>query len=338
MVPVSTEEHSANAHAPAKAHLVCQEHPLTPVHAPATLTCDAVTSCTSTSGQQHEQETVMNSKALERAASVLLEALPRYKFSVCVAPSPGAGSRFMKAWQFASSVPVHTLPAYNFMKHVASFLSTSAVSLSKQPEWICGLCQLWSPDSAVKCIVCEAPRPRGPSQASPSPASSSPSSAPSAPEPAPSAPEPTPSALEPASSAPSPTPSAPSPPLPVSGFNWAAAGLAPPSATSDWECSICMVWNKSTGEDQQQRRKSGWLEKSRSTWAPVLGGEEEQPPTVRRDVRLYGEEAQAEGRAQEKQRMAVNSRKASKTAAGTVAYDDGSAGLGIRDAGIKTGS
>ncbi|PCH35823.1 hypothetical protein WOLCODRAFT_159461 [Wolfiporia cocos MD-104 SS10] len=92
------------------------------------------------------------------------------------------------------------------------------------------------------------------------------------------------------------------------------------------------------GEDQQQRRKSGWLEKSRSTWAPVLGGEEEQPPAVRRDVRLYGEEAQAEGRAQEKQRMAANSRKASKTAAGTVAYDDGSAGLGIRDAGIKTGS
>ncbi|PCH37002.1 hypothetical protein WOLCODRAFT_157701 [Wolfiporia cocos MD-104 SS10] len=93
-----------------------------------------------------------------------------------------------------------------------------------------------------------------------------------------------------------------------------------------------------TGEDQQQRRKSGWLEKSRSTWAPVLGGEEEQPPAVRQDVRLYGEEAQAEGRAQEKQRMAANSRKASKTAAGTVAYDDGSAGLGIRDAGIKTGS
>ncbi|PCH38599.1 hypothetical protein WOLCODRAFT_149544 [Wolfiporia cocos MD-104 SS10] len=81
------------------------------------------------------------------------------------------------------------------------------------------------------------------------------------------------------------------------------------------------------GKDQQQRRKSSRLEKSRSTWAPVLGGEEEQPPMARRDVRLYGEEAQAEGRAQEKQRMAANSRKASKTAAGTVAYDDSSAGL-----------
>ncbi|PCH38011.1 hypothetical protein WOLCODRAFT_148962 [Wolfiporia cocos MD-104 SS10] len=81
------------------------------------------------------------------------------------------------------------------------------------------------------------------------------------------------------------------------------------------------------GEDQQQCRKSGQLEKSRSTWAPVLGGEEEQPPTARRDVRLYGEEVQAEGRAQEKQRMAANSRKASKTAAGTVAYDDSSASL-----------
>ncbi|PCH33692.1 hypothetical protein WOLCODRAFT_147777 [Wolfiporia cocos MD-104 SS10] len=85
---------------------------------------------------------------------------------------------------------------------------------------------------------------------------------------------------------------------------------------------------KKSGEDQQRRRKPGRLEKSRSTRAPVLGGEEEQPPAVRRDVRLYGEEAQAEGRAQEKQRMAANSRKASKTAAGTVAYDDGSAGLG----------
>ncbi|PCH40800.1 hypothetical protein WOLCODRAFT_150831 [Wolfiporia cocos MD-104 SS10] len=96
--------------------------------------------------------------------------------------------------------------------------------------------------------------------------------------------------------------------------------------------------DRTAGKDQQQCRKSGRLEKSRSTWAPVLGGEEEQPPTARQDVRLYGEEAQAEGRAQEKQRMAANSRKASKTAAGTVAYDDGSAGLGIRDAGIKTGS
>ncbi|PCH37181.1 hypothetical protein WOLCODRAFT_157883 [Wolfiporia cocos MD-104 SS10] len=93
-----------------------------------------------------------------------------------------------------------------------------------------------------------------------------------------------------------------------------------------------------TNEDQQQRRKSGRLEKSRSTWAPVLGGEEEQPPTARRDIWLYGEEAQAEGRAQEKQRMAANSCKASKTAAGTVAYNDGSAGLGIRDDGMKTGS
>ncbi|PCH42792.1 hypothetical protein WOLCODRAFT_152852 [Wolfiporia cocos MD-104 SS10] len=81
------------------------------------------------------------------------------------------------------------------------------------------------------------------------------------------------------------------------------------------------------GEDQQRCRKPGRLEKSRSTRAPVLGGEEEQPLAARRDVRLYGEEAQAEGRGQEKQRMAANSRKASKTAAGTVAYDDGSAGL-----------
>ncbi|PCH44263.1 hypothetical protein WOLCODRAFT_138893 [Wolfiporia cocos MD-104 SS10] len=227
MVPVSAEEHPANAHAPAKAHLVCQEHPLTPVHAPATLARDAITSYASTSGQQREQETVMNSKARECAASVPLEALPRYKFSVCVAPSPGAGSRFTKAWQLASSVPVHTLPAYDFVKRVASSLSTSAVSLGKQPEWICGLCQLRSPDSAVKCVVCEAPRPNVPSQASPSPASSSPSSAPSAP---------------------SPAPSAPSPPPPVSGFNWAAAGLAPPSATSDWECSICMVRNNSSAQ------------------------------------------------------------------------------------------
>ncbi|PCH37393.1 hypothetical protein WOLCODRAFT_158111 [Wolfiporia cocos MD-104 SS10] len=203
MVPISTEEHPTNAHAPAKVHLVCQEHPLTPVHAPTTLTRDAVTSCMLTSGQQREQETVMNSKALEHAASVPLEALPRYKFSVCVAPSPSAGSRFTK------------------------------------PEWICGLCQLQSPDSAVKCIVCKAPRPNGPSQASPSPASSSPLSAPSAPSPAPSALSPTPSA-------PSPGPSAPSPPPPVSGFNWAATGLAPPSVTSDWECSICMVRNKSS--------------------------------------------------------------------------------------------
>ncbi|PCH43003.1 hypothetical protein WOLCODRAFT_153053 [Wolfiporia cocos MD-104 SS10] len=82
-----------------------------------------------------------------------------------------------------------------------------------------------------------------------------------------------------------------------------------------------------SGEDQQQHRKSGWLEKLRSTWAPVLGGEEEQPPAARRDVQLYSEEAQAEGRAQEKQRMATRSRKASKAAAGTVAYDDGGAGL-----------
>ncbi|PCH35650.1 hypothetical protein WOLCODRAFT_156352 [Wolfiporia cocos MD-104 SS10] len=225
MVPVSAEEHPTNAHAPAKVHLVCQEHPLTPVHAPATLARDAVTSCTSTSGQQREQETVMNSKARECVASVLLEALPRYKFPVCVAPSPSAGTCFTKAWQFASSVPVHMLPAYDFVKHVVSSLSTSAVSLGKQPEWICGLCQLRSPDSADKCIVCKAPRLNGPSQASPSPASSSPSSAPSA--------------L-------SPAPSAPSPPLPVSGFNWAATGLAPPSVTSDWECSICMVRNKSS--------------------------------------------------------------------------------------------
>ncbi|PCH39867.1 hypothetical protein WOLCODRAFT_149912 [Wolfiporia cocos MD-104 SS10] len=200
MVPISAQEHPANAHAPAKAHLVCQEHPSTPVHAPATLARDAVMSCTSTSGQQR-----INSR--------------------CVAPSPGAGSHFTKAWQVASSVPVHTLPAYDFVKRVASSLPTSAFSLGKQSEWICGLCQLWSPDSAVKCVVCEAPRPNGPSQASPSPASSSPSSAPSAP---------------------SPAPSAPSPPPPVSGFNWAAAGLAPPSATSDWECSICMVRNNSS--------------------------------------------------------------------------------------------
>ncbi|PCH37293.1 hypothetical protein WOLCODRAFT_167411 [Wolfiporia cocos MD-104 SS10] len=225
MVPVSAEEHPANAHAPTKAHLVCQEHPLTPVHAPATLACNAVTSCTSTSGQQREQETVMNSKALEHVASVPLEVLPRYKFSAHVAPSPSAGAHLTKAWQFTSSVPVHMLPAYDFVKRVASSLSTSAVSLSKQPEWICGLCQLRSPDSAVKCIICEAPWLNSLSLTSPSPASSSLSSAPSAPP---------------------PTPSAPSPSLPVSGFNWAAAGLAPLSATSEWECSICMVRNKSS--------------------------------------------------------------------------------------------
>ncbi|PCH33335.1 hypothetical protein WOLCODRAFT_147431 [Wolfiporia cocos MD-104 SS10] len=109
-------------------------------------------------------------------------------------------------------------------------------------------------------------------------------------------------------------------------------------ANGGMEHMMNQVQNGRAGEDQQQRRKFGRLEKSRSMWAPVLGGEEEQPPTARRDVRLYGKEAQAEGRAQEKQRMAANSRKASRTAAGTVAYDDGSAGLGIRDAGIKTGS
>ncbi|PCH33317.1 hypothetical protein WOLCODRAFT_147414 [Wolfiporia cocos MD-104 SS10] len=227
MVPISAQEHPTNTHAPAKAHLVCQEHPLTPVHAPATLAHDAVMSCVLTSSQQREQETVMHSKARECAASVLVEALPRYKFSVCVAPSPGAGSRFMKAWQSASSVPVHTLPAYDFVKPM---VSSSAVPLGKQPEWICGLCQLRSPDSAVKCIVCEAPRPNSPSPASPSLASSSLSSAPSVP------------------SAPSPAPSALSPPPLVSGFNWAATGLALPSAPSDWECSICMVRNKSSAQ------------------------------------------------------------------------------------------
>ncbi|PCH41990.1 hypothetical protein WOLCODRAFT_152046 [Wolfiporia cocos MD-104 SS10] len=198
MIPISAKEHPANTYAPAKVHLVCQEHLLTPVHAPATLAHYTVTSCMSTSGQQREQEAVMNSKARECAALVPLEALPRYKFSACVAPSPGAGSCLTKAWQFASSVLVHTLPAYDFVKRVVSSLSTSAVSLGKQPEWICGLCQLQSPDLAVKCIICEAPWLNGPSLTSPSLASSSLSSAPSAPP---------------------PTPSAPLPSLPVSGFN-----------------------------------------------------------------------------------------------------------------------
>ena len=156
LVPVSAQEHPANVPAPASAHLVCQEQSSSVAPAPAPLARDAVTSCTSTSGQQREQESAVNS--------------------------------------MAQGLPV----SYSLMDLLQWHLSTNTSSVSSPPP----------PPGAGSRFGNE------PSLAPPPLAPSSPSSAPSA------------------SSSASPTPSLP--PL-APGFNWVAAGLAPPSATSEWE-------------------------------------------------------------------------------------------------------
>ncbi|KAI0343216.1 hypothetical protein BDW22DRAFT_1419894 [Trametopsis cervina] len=152
--------------------------------------------------------------------------LPQYTFEFGSSSMPDSGTT-AKSKAAALAVPGHSLPSYDFSSSSSLAPGSSSTSSSKPTTggfdwaaaglkvptkpadtWDCADCGLSNPSTALtKCQVCEAPKP-GASKVSSAQAS------------------------------------APIPPAaPVGGFNWAAAGMKPPSAAAGWKCSTCMLDN-----------------------------------------------------------------------------------------------
>lgn len=176
---------------------------------------------------------------------------------------------------FDLSAPILTISSDKPMANGTGFdwsaAGMKAPVAPKAGEWTCSMCACKSPESAIKCTVCEEPRPAT-SASSSAPVSASSSGAgfnwAAAGMEAPAAPKAdewtcsmcsckSPDSAKkctvcdeprPVSSTHSSTPSsAISPPSGVSstGFNWAAAGMKAPESSSagKWTCSVCMIQN-----------------------------------------------------------------------------------------------
>lgn len=162
----------------------------------------------------------------DEALAMNVDDLPKYSFTVKETVYP-AGPSSENARKVASEAPVSSLPTFDIRtvpaKIINGFNWTAAGLKAPTPsigsQWICDLCQLKNPDSAKeKCTVCDAPRP-GVAQSKPVSTCVMP-----------------------------PAPPAP----PVKGFDWSAAGLAPPSKASggSWICSVCDLSNPATATDK----------------------------------------------------------------------------------------
>ncbi|KAG6837367.1 hypothetical protein H0H93_010969 [Arthromyces matolae] len=173
-----------------------------------------------------------HSPAQQAALRVPSSALPNFTFSIKV-HVPVTDGPNAKAVSEAKSLSKDSLPSFDFGKPVSKTITADTTTLSlpastpivpfdwaaagtklpskaKDNTWTCSLCMLTNSVSATEqCEHCEAKRP--------------------APATPPVAPKPTP------------------PPL-VQGFNWAAAGVKPPSVGDSWTCSICCVSNRVSSE------------------------------------------------------------------------------------------
>jgi hypothetical protein len=125
------------------------------------------------------------------------------KCQVCEAPKPGAESTTSAPPAAVPTPPPAPVSGFNW--------SAAGMKMPLKPadNWDCSVCGLSNPPAATsKCQVCEAPKPGA------------------------------------VSTTPTPPAAVPTPPsAPISGFNWAAAGMKLPTATAGWKCSTCMLDN-----------------------------------------------------------------------------------------------
>ena len=165
----------------------------------------------------------------EEALAMSVDELPKYTFSV-ESTSSSAGPSLSAARNSVLSLAITCLPIYEFTTTSAPVRATNGFNWTaagmKAPTtfaqtWTCSLCSLQNSAGAKeKCTVCDAPR-----QATTD--SSSPSQTPT----------------------PAVTPASSDPPK---GFDWGAAGLAPPPKreSGTWVCSVCSLSNDASAADK----------------------------------------------------------------------------------------
>ncbi|KAH0582911.1 hypothetical protein H2248_010812 [Termitomyces sp. 'cryptogamus'] len=179
----------------------------------------------------------------QAALDVPTSSLPSFAFSVKVRV-PIIDSAHVKAATEAKSIPISSLPSFDFsqgeaLPTMSSSTSAKAASItpatstpivpfnwvgagakppspSNSTTWTCSLCMLTNPMSATEqCEHCETKRPGSAATAIVA------------------------SSLV-----------APKPPAPVQQFDWAAAGIKPPTAGDSWTCSLCGLSNPASATDK----------------------------------------------------------------------------------------
>ncbi|KAG6891241.1 hypothetical protein C0995_008493 [Termitomyces sp. Mi166 len=179
----------------------------------------------------------------QAALKVPTPSLPSFTFSVGVGV-PAVNSAHVKAMMEARSIPKSSLPSFDFSKGAVPTMSSASEKASsttpptsapvvpfnwagagvKPPvssngtTWTCSLCMLTNPMSSTEqCEHCETKRPVS-------------------------------IATVPVAS---PTPVAPKPSAPVvQQFDWAAAGIKPPTTGDSWICSLCGLSNPASATDK----------------------------------------------------------------------------------------
>ncbi|KAF9221397.1 hypothetical protein BS17DRAFT_264713 [Gyrodon lividus] len=174
----------------------------------------------------------------DEALAMDVDELPEYIFSLPTTTTCPAGPSSLAARNTVLSIPVSSLPTYEFKPVTAPVRAMNGFNWTaaglKAPtasgqQWKCKLCGLDSPASATeKCTICDTPRPASTLSSTFLPV---------------------PSTL--ASSAPAPPPLS-APVGPVKTFDWLAAGLAlPPKPQSGtWTCSLCSLPNPASAIDK----------------------------------------------------------------------------------------
>jgi hypothetical protein len=173
----------------------------------------------------------------EEALAMDVDQLPQYTFAVATTSYSPAGPSFSAARNAVLSLAVTSLPTYEFATVIAPVRAMNGFNWTaagiKAPTtpaqtWLCSLCGLQnSADAKEKCTICDAPRQAPTDSSSPS-----------------LAPVPPPTTCLPAATAP--------PSGPVKGFDWSAAGFAPPPKPQGgtWTCSVCALSNSASATDK----------------------------------------------------------------------------------------
>ncbi|KAL4062479.1 hypothetical protein J3A83DRAFT_4417841 [Scleroderma citrinum] len=162
----------------------------------------------------------------DEVLAMSVDDLPKYTLTIKETVYP-AGPSSQDARKAALDASASSLPTFDIKAMPARAMNGfnwTAAGLkpptTSAQAWTCDLCGLENPESTMEmCNVCETPRP---------------GSAPLKPAPA--------ALLTP-----------PVPPTPVTGFDWAAAGLTPPTPKLDdgsWTCSLCGLTNSASATDK----------------------------------------------------------------------------------------
>jgi hypothetical protein len=204
---------------------------------------------------KEKEMTIIDPK--EAALRMKVDELPTYAFNIGTA-SPVTIARYVTARSAAKATPVGTLPTFEFTEPLESTSWTRRGKMDVKPavptlapvafdwaaagmkpptktgSWACSLCMLDNPDSVVdKCKTCDTPRPDGGKEGKAAVASLAPV------------------------------------------FDWAAAGVKPPTTTGTWTCSLCALENPESVVDKCQtcdtlRPNAANSEKSASATLPAL--------------------------------------------------------------------